>query len=62
MILAQKLPRIGNNAGHCSSYCGDWAGEERPAALALATLEIPVARRDCILSRQERVLIHPEAH
>src|ERR1035437_8902902 len=49
-------PRDGRRGG------GERRGEEGPAPLPLAPLEVPVARRDGVLARRDLVTIHRDAH
>ena len=59
---AGQAARIGDDAGDRAGGGGQRRGEERPAALALAALEVAVAGADRVLARLQLVAVHRDAH
>src|SRR6478672_12249681 len=54
--------RVGDDTRDRRRGGGQRRGEERPAALALAALEVAVRRRDRVLAGRQLVAVHRDAH
>src|SRR5690606_20202031 len=61
-LLGQELAGIGDGALDGGGGRSGWAGEEGPAALALASLKVTVAGRNAVLPGAELVAVHGDAH
>src|SRR4051812_12189861 len=59
---ARQRARVRHLAADRGRGRGERAGEERPAALALAALEVAVARAHGVLAGPELVAVHRDAH
>src|SRR5260221_8164158 len=58
----RQRPRIGDDAADRRCGGGQGRGEERPATLALAALEIAVRRADRVLAGRQLIAVHRDAH
>src|SRR5215212_5862316 len=59
---ARQTARVGDDSRDRGGRCGQRAREERPAALALAALEVAVRGADGVLTRRKLVAVHGDAH
>src|SRR4051812_4341350 len=59
---ARQRPRVGDLAADRRRGRGERRREERPAALALAALEVPIRGADRVLTGRELVAVHRDAH
>src|SRR5262245_37860066 len=59
---AGQATGVGDDPSDGGRSSGQRRGEERSAALALATLEVAVAGADRVLARRQLVAVHRDAH